>query len=310
MFVVFVVSAGKLAKLKAELREVEDGLVKPLAGKLGVWEPCFASSVGSLAATWLIVLVSPVLGRRLRSLTSSTDKHNSHVVDKLQNNEVSNQQLSGIVETSNIAPRVEEQVSGCTGNENIKKRARGRTINTGLAKKKARGEEICILFPPPYHKVCGKDASFFKAEVTMCIRQFAPLQVSSWKEISNEDINTMWLFLKKDKDSNEWPNAVEVWKASRTKSNGTCLFQMERNHGFKGITSKAQEKILLQAEIEVSKKREKNLEEEVAKFKEIAQAALDKQAAEIKQIFAHLATNQGLQNMLSNASPSTTSSED
>nr|GLL31479.1 putative transposase [Ipomoea trifida] len=220
--------------------------------------------------------------RRLRSLTSLTDKHNSHVVDKPQNNEVSNQQLSGIVETSNIAPRVEEQVSGCTGNENIKKRGRGRTFNTGLAKKKARGEEICILFPPPYDKVCGKDASFFKDEVTMCIRKFAPLQVSSWKEIPNEDINTMWLFLKdkfnlsndvqphamkqvqlqyknrhyhlrqsylkckdcpndvneddwrwlienkwetqkfkKDKDSNEWPNAVEVWKASRTKSNGT-----------------------------------------------------------------------------------------
>nr|GMD17988.1 ATP synthase subunit-like protein [Ipomoea batatas] len=272
--------------------------------------------------------------RRLRSLTSSTEKHNSHVVDKSQNNEVSNQQLSGIVETSNIAPRVEEQVSGCTG----------------LAKKKARGEEICILFPPPYHKVCGKDASFFKAEVTMCIRQFAPLQVSSWKEIPNEDINTMWLFLKKDKDSNEWPNAVKVWKASRTKSNGTWSVpngeeimnklqeEGEKNKekisaaplplvehfslvlkrkssyarglGLKGITSKAQENILLQAEIEASKKREKNLEEEVAKFKEIAQAALDKQAAEIKQIFAHLASNQGLQNMLSNASPSTTSSED
>nr|GMD79687.1 Transposase, Ptta/En/Spm, plant [Ipomoea batatas] len=201
--------------------------------------------------------------RRLRSLTSSTDKHNSHVVDKSQNNEVSNQQLSGIVETSNIAPRVEEQ---------------------------------------------------------------------------------------KDKYSNEWPNAVEVWKASRTKSNGTWSVlngeeimnklqeEGEKNKekilaaplplvehfslvlkrkssyarglGLKGITSKAQENILLQAEIEGSKKREKNLEEEVAKFKEIAQAALDKQATEIKQIFAHLASNQGLQNMLSNASPSTTSSED
>lgn len=32
MFVVFVASTGKLAKLKAELREVEDGLVKALAG--------------------------------------------------------------------------------------------------------------------------------------------------------------------------------------------------------------------------------------------------------------------------------------
>nr|GLL21441.1 Transposase, Ptta/En/Spm, plant [Ipomoea trifida] len=145
--------------------------------------------------------------RRLRSLTSSTDKHNSHVVDKPQNNEVSNQQLSGIVETSNIAPRVEEQ---------------------------------------------------------------------------------------KDKDSNEWPNAVEVWKASRTKSNGTWSVpngeeimnklqeEGEKNKekisaaplplvehfslvlkrkssyarglGLKGITSKAQEKILLQAEIEASKK--------------------------------------------------------
>nr|GMD53044.1 probable steroid-binding protein 3 [Ipomoea batatas] len=40
------------------------------------------------------------------------------------------------------------------------------------------------------------------------------------------------------------------------------------------------EKILLQAKIEASKKHEKNLEEEVAKFKEIAQAALDKQAAD------------------------------
>nr|GMD76714.1 putative transposase [Ipomoea batatas] len=168
----------------------------------------------------------------------------------------------------------------------------------------------------------------------MCIRQFAPLQVSSWKEIPNEDINTMWIFLKsylkckdcpndvneddwrwlienkwetqkfkKDKDSNEWPNDIEVWKASRTKSNGTWSVPNREE-------IMAQEKIVLQTEIEASKKREKNLEEEVAKFKEIAQAALDKQAAEIKQIFAHLASNQGLQNMLSNASPSTTSSED
>nr|GMD82284.1 putative transposase [Ipomoea batatas] len=137
----------------------------------------------------------------------------------------------------------------------------------------------------------------------MCIRQFAPLQVSSWKEIPNEDINTMWIFLKKDKDSNEWPNAIEVWKASRTKSNGTWSVPNREE-------IMAQEKIVLQTEIEASKKREKNLEEEVAKFKEIAQAALDKQAAEIKQIFAHLASNQGLQNMLSNSSPSTTSSED
>nr|GMD16238.1 ATP synthase subunit-like protein [Ipomoea batatas] len=156
--------------------------------------------------------------------------------------------------------------------------------------------------------------------------------------------------IEKDKDSNEWPNAVEVWKASRTKSNGTWSVpngeeimnklqeEGEKNKekisvaplplvehfslvlkrkssyarglGLKGITSKAQEKIILQVEIEASKKREKNLEEEVAKCKEIAQAALDKQVAEIKQIFAHLASNQGLQNMLSNASPSTTSSED
>nr|GMC73341.1 ATP synthase subunit-like protein [Ipomoea batatas] len=163
-------------------------------------------------------------------------------------------------------------------------------------------------------------------------------------------IVSVLLALCKDKDTNEWPNDVEVWKASRTKSNGTWSVpngeeimnklqeEGEKNKekistaplplvehfslvlkrkssyahglGLEGITSKAQEKILLQAEIEASKKREKNLEEEVAKFKEIAQAAFNKQAAEIKQIFAHLASNQGLQNMLSNASPSTTSSED
>nr|GMD38004.1 putative transposase [Ipomoea batatas] len=103
--------------------------------------------------------------------------------------------------------------------------------------------------------------------------------------------------LGKYEDSNEWrPNVVEVWKTSRTKSNGTWSVPngeeiMVLRDNFKGPREDSS----------LSRNRS---------FKETAQAALDKQAVEIKQIFAHLASNQGFQNMLSNASPSTTSSEE
>lgn len=69
------------------------------------------------------------------------------------------------------------------------------TINAKLAKKKAKGTKLDIQFPPPFYKVCGKHAKYFKSEVTICIRQLAPLKVDSWIAISETSLNTMWAFL-------------------------------------------------------------------------------------------------------------------
>ncbi|KAH7690319.1 hypothetical protein IHE45_02G039200 [Dioscorea alata] len=118
------------------------------------------------------------------------------MVDDSQTTEVLNQQSNVIVVTSNNACGLDEQVITSTGNENYKKRGRGPTINATLAKKKANGQQIDVQFPPPYYKVCGKHAKLFKSEVTILIRQLAPLRVLSWKEIPKHDMKAMWIFLK------------------------------------------------------------------------------------------------------------------
>ncbi|KAJ0969601.1 hypothetical protein J5N97_022478 [Dioscorea zingiberensis] len=80
-------------------------------------------------------------------------------------------------------------VSGLlAGSGRTRKRGRGPTINTKLAKKKAQRKEIDIQFPPPYYKPCGKHAKLFKAEVTVCIRQHAPLRITKWKDISEDRV--------------------------------------------------------------------------------------------------------------------------
>nr|GMD78689.1 ATP synthase subunit-like protein [Ipomoea batatas] len=162
-------------------------------------------------------------------------------------------------------------------------------MNIALAKKKTRGEEIYILFPPPYHKFCGKDASLFKAEVTMCIRQFTPLRIYSWKEIPNKDVNIMWIFLKvklklylkckdfpHDVNEDDWTWLIEnKWETQKFKNklqeegeknkekiSAAPLPLVEhfdlvlkrkssyaRGLGLKRITSKTQDNILLQVEI-------------------------------------------------------------
>jgi len=53
-----------------------------------------------------------------------------------------------------------------------------------------------IQFPPPYFKLCGKHAKFFKAEAIVCIRQKTPLQVKTWKEFSEDDQDIMWKHMK------------------------------------------------------------------------------------------------------------------
>jgi len=55
----------------------------------------------------------------------------------------------------------------------------------------AMGNTFNIQFPPPYFKLCGKYAKYFKAETTVCICQKAHLQVKTWKEISEDDLTLM-----------------------------------------------------------------------------------------------------------------------
>lgn len=79
-----------------------------------------------------------------------------------------------------------------------------------------------------------------------------------------------------------------------------------RGLGVTGITSKTQENLRIQAELDASKIREMSLEEEIAKCKE----ALDKQDAKIKRILAHLESNEEDPNMPSSSFPSSASHEE
>jgi len=71
----------------------------------------------------------------------------------------------------------------------------GHTINAKLPSKREElmvlGKTFDIQFPPPYFKLCGKHAKNFKAEATACIRHEVPLQVKTWKEISDNDLTIM-----------------------------------------------------------------------------------------------------------------------
>ncbi|BAT16717.1 Os12g0282400, partial [Oryza sativa Japonica Group] len=62
------------------------------------------------------------------------------------------------------------------------RRPRSVTVNTALTKLRARGVPLDIHFPRQFGKVCGRHASF-KSEVTVCVRQEAPLKVKKWKNI-------------------------------------------------------------------------------------------------------------------------------
>ena len=60
----------------------------------------------------------------------------------------------------------------------------------------AKGKSIDIQFPPPFYKICGKNAKYFKSEAQVCIHQKTPLQVNGWSEISKDDVDEMWLHMK------------------------------------------------------------------------------------------------------------------
>ncbi|KAK7282023.1 hypothetical protein RIF29_10493 [Crotalaria pallida] len=64
----------------------------------------------------------------------------------------------------------------------------------------AKGKNLDIHFPPPYYKVWGKHASLFKAEASVCIRQRAPLQINSWKDMCEDDYEGMWKYMKSQLD--------------------------------------------------------------------------------------------------------------
>nr|XP_025877725.1 uncharacterized protein LOC107277694 isoform X2 [Oryza sativa Japonica Group] len=65
------------------------------------------------------------------------------------------------------------------------RRPRSVTVNTALTKLRARGVPLDIHFPRQFGKVCGRHASF-KSEVTVCVRQEAPLK-GKFPEISLDD---------------------------------------------------------------------------------------------------------------------------
>lgn len=89
---------------------------------------------------------------------------------------------------------------GPTGNTGLKRRkGRGLTINGTLAKLRARGVPLDIQFAAQFGKVCGRHASVFKSEVTVCMRQEVPLKVKKWKVIEKAFPRTMssiWNLLK------------------------------------------------------------------------------------------------------------------
>ncbi|RLM78094.1 ATP synthase subunit-like protein [Panicum miliaceum] len=82
---------------------------------------------------------------------------------------------------------------------NHQRRGRGVTINEKLSKLRARGIPLDLHFPQQFGKVCGRHASVFKSEVTVCIRQDAPLRVMKWKDMDNAFPGTtaaIWNFLR------------------------------------------------------------------------------------------------------------------
>ncbi|RLM58105.1 ATP synthase subunit-like protein [Panicum miliaceum] len=82
---------------------------------------------------------------------------------------------------------------------NHQRRGRGVTINEKLSKLRARGIPLDLHFPQQFGKVCGRHASVFKSEVTVCIRQEASLRVMKWKDMDNAfpgTTTTIWNFLR------------------------------------------------------------------------------------------------------------------
>ena len=59
-----------------------------------------------------------------------------------------------------------------------------------------KGKSIGIKFPPPFYKICGKHAKYFKYEAQVSIPQKVPLQVNDWSEISKDDVDEMWRHMK------------------------------------------------------------------------------------------------------------------
>ncbi|RLM99854.1 ATP synthase subunit-like protein [Panicum miliaceum] len=82
---------------------------------------------------------------------------------------------------------------------NHQRRGQGVTINKKLSKLRARGIPLDLHFPQQFGEVCGRHASVFKSEVTVCIRQEAPLRVMKRKDMDNVFPGTtaaIWNFLR------------------------------------------------------------------------------------------------------------------
>ncbi|KAJ1389705.1 hypothetical protein SESBI_38044 [Sesbania bispinosa] len=130
---------------------------------------------------------------RLNSKRVYNNQPTLHLLEKQVNESQPN-------DTPNTSKLVNvEQVEADAGKVVIKK-GRGDTINAKLQKKKAQmmveGKKLDIQFPPPYYKLCGTHANYFKSEAAVCIRQRASFQVNCWKEMSTDDVDEMWIHMK------------------------------------------------------------------------------------------------------------------
>uniref|UniRef100_A0A0E0B1L2 Uncharacterized protein n=1 Tax=Oryza glumipatula TaxID=40148 RepID=A0A0E0B1L2_9ORYZ len=115
---------------------------------------------------------------------------------------------------------------GPTGNTGLKcRKGRGLTINGTLAKLRARGVLLDIQFAAQFGKVCGRHASVFKSEVTVCVRQEVPLKVKKWKVIEKAFPGTMHASVFKSEVTvcmrQEVPLKVKKWKVIEKAFPGT-----------------------------------------------------------------------------------------
>ncbi|KAL6629278.1 hypothetical protein ACP70R_029043 [Stipagrostis hirtigluma subsp. patula] len=87
---------------------------------------------------------------------------------------------------SDVAMDANEQDVDLVPNNRDRAPRRGRrvTINKDLRKKRAKGKQIEISFPPQFKKVCGKHARLFKSEISVIVRSI-PLKVKKWKELDD-----------------------------------------------------------------------------------------------------------------------------
>ncbi|CAD6269799.1 unnamed protein product [Miscanthus lutarioriparius] len=123
-----------------------------------------------------------------------------------------------------------------------KKSGRKVTINDQLRKRRAKGKHIDIKFPKEFAKVCGEHASLFKSEITVLViiafsgwllqyifavqqkchetKKEQPGKQEMGSKVGTRSIAQIAYDLR-DPETGEWPTAMQVWRATYQKADGT-----------------------------------------------------------------------------------------